>query len=381
MRHIAKNVLQAGKGERYQYMTAKISEGMVRLDQGCPSFITPPHICRAADEALKQGLTLYAPGRGDPEFLTAVSEKIDRETGAKYSNEELLATHGATSAIYAVFTTLLDPGDEVILLDPTYSLYEPVATQLGAKAIQVPLTSDWHLDIDAIRNAAGPRTRLVMFNNPNNPTGTVFHRTEIEALAVLCAERNMLLVSDEAYEKILQPGYEHVPLLSLQAHRDRLILIGTFSKTYAMTGWRLGYIAAPKDLSLILLGVHRAITSTICTFVQRAGAAALRGPQDCVEEMRAEYHRRGSVMHQLALSIPGLIPNAPQGTFYLFCRYEFPIPSAELNQRLWEAGVATNSGSMFGPSGESHLRFSYAVTESEIVKGMEIVRKVFSRLG
>ena len=380
MMHIGKNVLRAGESERFRYTMANISEGMVRLDQGSPSFITPAHICKAADEALAQGLTRYAPKRGDPEFLSGVCEKIERETGAAYSPDEILATHGATSALYAVFTTLLNPGDEVILPDPTYSLYEPVVMQLGAKPVRVPLSGDWHLDTDAIQATIRPQTRMVMLCNPNNPTGTVFHRAELEALASLCADRNLFLVSDEAYEKILQPGYKHVPLLSLQKYRDQLVLIGTMSKTYAMTGWRLGYIAAPKDLSLILLGVHHSITGAICTFVQRAGAVALRGPQDCVAAMRTEYHKRGSLMHRLAKDIPGLIPNEPQGAFYLFCRYEFPMSSAELNRRLWEAGVAAHSGSAFGPSGEGHLRFSYAVDESTIEKGMGIVRKVFHKL-
>ena len=380
MTHIAKSVLQAAEGERYQYMMATITEGMTRFDQGCPSFITPPHICRAADEALRQGLTQYAPGRGDPEFLAAVCEKIEAEAGTVYSPDEILATHGATSALYAVFTTFLDPGDEMILMDPTYSLYEPVVIQLGVKSIHVPLTADWRLDIDAIRAAVSPRTRLVMLNNPNNPTGTVFQQAELEALAALCAEKNLLLVSDEAYEKILQPGYAHVPLLSLKPYRNHLLLIGTLSKTYAMTGWRLGYIAGPKALSHILLGVHRAINGAVCTFVQRAGAVALRGPQDCVAEMRAAYHKRGSLMHRLASEVPGLIPNSPQGAFYLFCRYEFPMPSAEVNRRLWEAGVAAHSGSMFGPSGEGHIRLSFAVDEAEIEKGMGIVREVFRHL-
>src|SRR5436189_1605427 len=326
-RHISRYVQSTAGGERTRHFTAKQPPGMLKLDSGDPHFATPAHIRAAAQQALEAGLTRYAPGQGDPEFLAAVCETVEREAGARYAPDDVFATNGATSGIYAVFTAFLDPGDELIVMDPTFSLYALVARQLGAVAVAVPHGADYHIDVAAVRAAVTPRTRLILINNPNNPTGVVYRRDELAALANLCAERDLLLVADEAYEKILQPGCVHVPLLSFREHRDRLILIHTFSKTYAMTGWRLGYVVAPSDLASLLFTVHRAMAGPICTFAQRAGAAALRGSQECVAEMRREYEKRGQLMHRLAREIPGLRPVDPQGGFYLYCRYDHALPA------------------------------------------------------
>ena len=380
-RHIARYVQETAGGERTRHFIARQPEGMLKLDSGSPSFPTPPHIREAATKALDDGLTGYAPGQGDPEFLQAVCETIEREAGARHSPDDVFATNGASSGIYTVFTAFLDPGDEVILLDPTFSLYALVARQLGAVPVAVPHAADYHVDVQAVRSAVSPRTRLVMVNNPNNPTGVVYRRDELQALADLCAEKDLLLVADEAYEKLLQPGCVHVPLLSFHEHRDRLILIHTLSKTYAMTGWRLGYVVAPADLGTLLFGVHRSITGPICTFVQRAGAAALRGPQECVAEMRRQYGQRGALMHGLARDVPGLHPVDPQGGFYLYSRFDAPMTAKDLRARIWDAGVAVRSGTEFGAAGERHLRFSYSVDEPTIEKGLAIVGEVFRRLG
>ena len=342
-RHISRYVQTTAGGERTRHFTARQPPGILKLDSGDPYFPTPRHIREAAQDALDAGLTRYAPGQGDPEFLAAVCETVERETGAHYSPDDVFATNGATSAIYAVFTAFLDPGDEVIVLDPTFSLYALVARQLGAVPVAVPHGGDYHIDVEAVRAAVTPRTRLIMVNNPNNPTGVVYRRDELQALANLCAERDLLLVADEAYEKILQPGCVHVPLLSLHEYRDRLILIHTFSKTYAMTGWRLGYVVAPSDLAGLLFGVHRAIAGPITTF-------------------------------------PGLRPVDPQGGFYLYCRYDLALSASEVRQRLWDAGVAVRSGTEFGAAGKGHLRFSYSVDEPTIEKGMAIVAEVFRHL-
>ena len=375
-RHISRNVQAIAGGERARHFAARPAPGMLKLDSGTPSFPTPPHIRQAAKKALDEGLTDYAPGQGDPEFLAAVCETVEREAAARYSPDDVFATNGSTSGIYAVFTAFLDPGDEVILLDPTFSLYAHVARQLGAVPVAVTHGADYHIDVAAVRAAVTPRTRLIVVNNPNNPTGVVYRRDELGAIADLCAERDLLFVTDEAYEKILQPGCTHVPLLSFREHRERLILINTFSKTYAMTGWRLGYVVAPADLASLLFTVHRAMAGPICTFVQRGGAAALRDSQECVAEMRREYGKRGALMHRLAREIPGLHPVDPQGGFYLYCRYDAPLPAREVRQRLFDAGVGVRSGTEFGAAGEGHLRLSYSVDEPTIEKGMAIVSEV-----
>jgi aspartate aminotransferase len=381
MVHISQYVQSVAGGERAKHMTAKRPEGMIRLDSGTPSFPTPEHIRQAAKAALDEGLTFYAPGYGDPEFLAGACEAIRRESGGEYLPEDVFATNGASSGIYTVMTAFLDPGDEVIIMDPTFSLYSHVARQLGTVPVLVPHDAAYHLDLGAVRAAITGKTRLILFCNPNNPTGVVYTRDEVQALVGLCAEKDLLLVSDEAYDQILQPGYEHTPLLSFTEHKDRIILLKSLSKTYSMTGWRVGYMVTPPGLTSLLFGVHRSINGPICTFVQRAAAAAMRGPQECVAEMAEEYFKRGSLMHQMAEEIPGLLPVEPQGGFYLYCRYEFPFSSAEMRKRIWESGVAVRSGSEFGATGEGHLRFTYSVNEATIEKGMTIIGEVFKQIG
>jgi len=361
-------------------MTAKAPPGLIRLDSGSPSFPTPPHIADALKQALDAGHTGYILEKGVTGLQEAICEHIERETGARYAPSQVLVTNGSSSGIYAVLTCLLDPGDEVIVFDPSYSLYAYVARQLGAVPVAVPHGAHYQLDIALVRAAITPRTRLVVLNNPNNPTGIVYQREALAALTALCAEKDLLLIADEAYGKLVRPGHSHVPILSFQQQRDRLILLGTFSKSYAMTGWRLGYTVAPPDLIDTLYGVHRAINGPICNFVQRAGIAALRGPQESIGEMNREYQSRAALMHRLARAIPRLHPAEPQGAFYLWTRYDLPLPSREVRARLWDRGVAVRSGSEYGPSGEGHLRLSYSVAEATIEKGMAIVAEVMREL-
>jgi aspartate aminotransferase len=379
-RHIARFVLDTTGGERAKFMTTPAPPGLVRLDSGSPSFPTPPHIVAAVKQALDEGRTHYILEKGDFVLMEALCETIAAETGAAYEPAQILITNGSSSGIYAVMASFVDPHDEVIVFDPSYSVYAHIAKLLGAVAVPVPHDAHYQLDIEAVRRAITPRTRLVLLNNPNNPTGIVYRREALEALAGLCAERGLLLVADEAYSKIIQPGHAHVPMLSLQRYREHLILLGTFSKNHAMTGWRLGYVVAPRDLIDTVYGVHRTINGPICTFVQRAGVAALRGPQDWIADACRVYQRRGALAHRLARSIPGLHPADPQGAFYLWCRYDAAVPAREVRARLWARGVALRSGSEYGATGENHLRISYSVAEETIEQGMAIVDEVMRGL-
>jgi len=380
MRHIARYVRELSGGERAKFMTFKTPPGLIRLDSGSPSFATPAHICEAGKQAIDAGHTGYILEKGVGVLQEAICDAIAQETGAQYAPGQVLITNGSSSGIYSVMTCLVDPGDEVIVLDPSYSLYAYVVKQLGGVPVLVPHAADYQLEVAAVRAAITPRTRAVLLNNPNNPTGIVYRQDALEALAALCTEKNLLLVSDEAYCKLIRPGYRHVPILSFQKHRDRLILLGTFSKSYAMTGWRLGYVVAPPDLIDVVYGVHRAINGPICNFVQRAGIAALRGPQDCIAEFNREYQRHAALMHGLVRAIPGLHAADPQGAFYLWCRYDFPLPARDVRARLFERGVAVRSGSEYGPAGERHLRLSYSVSEATIEKGMAVVGDVMREL-
>jgi aspartate aminotransferase len=380
MRHIAKYVIDTSGGERAKFMTAKTPAGLIRLDSGSPSFATPPHIVAAGKQAIDDGHTGYILEKGVMTLLEAIAETIAAETGATIAPSQVLITNGSSSGIYAVMTCFLDPGDEVIVFDPSYSLYPHVARQLGAVPVPVRHKADFQLDIEAVRRAITPRTRLIMLNNPNNPTGIVYKEEDIAALLELCAEKDLLVAADEAYCKLMQPGQVHVPVMKFHRHLDRLILLGTFSKSYAMTGWRLGYVVAPPDLIDYLYGIHRAINGPICNFVQRAGIAALRGPQDCIAEFNAVYHRRAALMHRLATAIPGLYPAQPQGAFYMWTRFDLPQPARVVKARLFERGVAVRSGSEYGAGGEKHLRISYSVSEETIERGMAVIAEVVREL-
>ena len=380
MRHIAKYVIDTSGGERAKFMTAKTPAGLIRLDSGSPSFATPPHIVEAVKKAIDEGHTGYILEKGVMPLLEAICESIAAETGATIAPSQVLITNGSSSGIYTVMSCFLDPGDEVIVFNPSYSLYPHVARQIGAVPVAVSHKPDYQLDIEAVRRAITPRTRLVMLNNPNNPTGVVYKEEDISALLDLCAEKDLLLASDEAYCKLMQPGQVHVPVLKYHQHLDRLILLGTFSKSYAMTGWRLGYVVAPPDLIDYLYGIHRSINGPICNFVQRAGIAALRGPQDCIAEFNKIYKTRASLMHRLASAIPGLYPAQPQGAFYLWTRFDLPQSAREVKARLFERGVAVRSGSEYGTGGEKHLRISYSVSEETIAKGMTVIADVIRDL-
>lgn len=380
MRHISKFVQSTISGERTRFMTMKVPPKLIRLDAGSPSFATPPHIRDAVKQALDAGHTGYIMEQGVAALQEAICEQIARETGVTYSPGQVLVTNGASSGIYAVMTCLLDPGDEVIVFDPCYSLTAHVAKQLGAVPVYVNHTADYQLDIEALRAAFTPRTRLVYLNNPNNPTGMVYRRADVAALVKLCGERNVLVLSDEAYCKLLQPGQVHVPVLSFADYRDHLILVGSFSKTYAMTGFRLGYVVAPLDLIETIYGAHRAINGPICTFVQYAGIAALRGPQDCIAEFNREYDRRAEYLLKLARAVPGLHPAMPQGAFYMWCRYDQALPAVELFVRLVERGVVVRTGSEFGSAGEHHIRLSYCASHEDMDHGMAVVTEVMGEL-
>lgn len=383
MRPISKFVQSTVSGERARFMTMKVPPKLIRLDSGSPAFATPVHIRDAVKRALDEGHTGYIMEQGVAALQEAICEQIAQETGVTYSPGQVLVTNGASSGIYAVMTCLLDPGDEVIVFNPCYSLTAHVAKQLGAVPVYVDHTADYQLNTDALRAAFTPRTRIVYLNNPNNPTGMVYRREAIAAVVKLAAERNVIVLGDEAYAKLLQPGEVHVPLLSFGADRDQrdhLILAGSLSKAYAMTGFRLGYVVAPPDLIETIYGAHRAINGPICTFVQYAGIAALRGPQDCIAQFNREYDRHAAILLKHARDVPGLHPAMPQGAFYMWCRYDQPIPAAELFVRMVERGVVVRTGSEFGSAGEHHIRLSYSVSQSDIEQGMAIVREVMGEL-
>jgi aspartate aminotransferase len=263
----------------------------------------------------------------------------------------------------------LNPGDQILIPDPNFSQYADVATMIGAEATYVQQTADFHLDIERLEAAAGPRAKMVVLCNPCNPTGVVLTRGELEAFADWCARRDLWILADEAYDYLVYDGRQHVSLLDLPGLEDRLLFCQTFSKTFAMTGWRLGYLAGKNGVAANGLAVHRAATNVTNTAVQRAGIAALTTPSDAPAQMLAEYAYRREMLDEILKSADGLSWRKPEGTFYAFIKYESAMTSKEMAAFLLERGVALRSGTEFGPSGEGYVRLSFATSRANIQEG------------
>lgn len=349
------------------------------LQVGDPSFETPEHIRRAAKEAIDQGYSHYSSFNGEEELRVAVSEMLERDLGARRSPDEILITNGATQGIFLTYTAFINPGDEVLIYTPSYWLYYRNARIVGATPVAVPLTPDqFRPSKRELEKRLSPRSRMIMFCNPNNPTGTVFTQKEIEEIAEVALKHDLLIVTDEPYYKFTYDGRKHICISSIREVEDRTILLGTLSKAYAMTGWRVGYLAAPRDLLTPLIPLQFTQVGTVNTIAQRAGIAALQGPQDCVEQMRAEYDRRRRLMNQLLSDIEGFQCHLPEGAYYAFPRFDFKVDANELTEYLGRRGVVVRSGETYGPTGRGHIRLSFSPEEDVIREGL---RKIGEAVG
>jgi aspartate/methionine/tyrosine aminotransferase len=342
---------------------------VIPFQLGDPDFPTPPHIVEALGDAIERGFTHYAPFQGDPELRAVIADQLSQRSGAPWTADDVLITTGGSGAIYAGMVAYLDPGDQVLMPQPTFSLYADVARSVGADVAFTPLTSDLHLDLDALRAAAGPRARMVILCNPCNPTGTVFRRDELESLAAFCVERDLLLLADEAYDHILFDGRQHVSALDLPDMADRLLFVQTFSKTHAMTGWRLGYLAGRGGIAQAGLIAHRTAVGAVNSAVQRAGLVALTTPSDWPRRMNEEYEHRRDMLDEILGGAAGISWRKPEGTFYAFVKYDAPIPARDMTAFLLERGVAVRSGTEFGPGGEGYVRMSFATSRENIREG------------
>jgi aspartate/methionine/tyrosine aminotransferase len=354
---------------------------LVLLHKGDPCFATPEHICAAQQLAVEQGYTRYPELRGDPELRQVIADTVSRGAARDYSAEEVLVTAGATQGIYCALTAFLDPGDEVLLLDPTFSHYAPVVRQAGALPVMVPTTADFRPDLERLRAAVTGRTKMLVINNPANPTGVVLTSEEIEGLADLAARARLLVVTDEVYDRLLF-GARHIRLIDVPELAAQVIYVNSFSKTYAMTGWRLGYVAAPRSLIEPIATIHTNSMSQVHWPTQRAGIAALTSSQGSVEGMRAGYEVRRRTLVDALARVPCSRITEPQGAFYVFLRFDpaLGLTSAQATRHLLDAGVAVRSGSEFGPGGEGWLRLTYAASLSDIEQGARTVRAAFRRL-
>lgn len=351
-----------------------------RLHLGDPDFDTPPPIVAAMTEALRAGYTHYAAPQGDPELRDAIADHLAARFGTSYSTSDIVITASGSAAIGASILATIDAGDEVVIPDPNYSLYADTVRLAGGTPVFVDPAE--HLRIDLGRVREGCRSaRMLVLCNPCNPTGMVLTSEEIDAIGEILVENpRLLLLVDEAYEWIVFGGVTFRSALTLSDVRDRVLYCQTFSKTYAMTGWRLGYVATSSGMSRAVAQMHRTVNGAVNTAVQRAAIVAIQEGGEWADARRAVYQRRRDLLVAGLSAIPGLDLVPPQGSFYTFPAYEAPLTAAEMVKRAVAYGVCVRSGSEFGPAGEGHIRVAFCVGEDELRVGVQRLTLLFSDL-
>jgi len=336
---------------------------IVHLEIGEPDFDTPKNVIEAAVDALHKGWTHYGPSAGQPELRQAIAEDVSRSRNVEVKAEEVVVVPGGKPIIFFSLLALADVGDEVIYPNPGFPIYESMINYLGAKAVPVRLHEDrdFSLDVKELASLITDRTRLIIINSPQNPTGGVLNKKDIHAIAEAIGDRNIMVLSDEIYSRLIFEG-DHYSIMTVPGFKDRTILLDGFSKTYAMTGWRMGYGVMRPDLATHITRLMTNSNSCTASFTQIAGVEALRGDQSSVDKMRTEFQRRRDAFVAGLNKIKGFSCRMPKGAFYVFPNItKTGWPSKKLADALLdEAGVACLSGTSFGAFGEGYLRFSVA---------------------
>lgn len=350
------------------------------FEHGEPDFPTPPHIIDAATEAMRSGFTHYGPTPGLPELRTSIAEKLVKENHIPVDgSESVLVVSGTQEAMFLTALAFLGAGDEALILDPYYPAYFEETLIAGAKPVAVPLSSATAYRIEAKRleQFVTPKTKMLWLSSPVNPTGHLFSKNDLEEVAAVAERNDLLVFADEIYEKLVYEGAEHVSIASLPGMKGRVITANGFSKSYAMTGWRVGYVAGDPELIGQLSKLHYYAVLCTSTIAQKAALAALNGPQNCVKEMLQEYDRRRRVVIEALGQIDGVTYVSPRGAFYVFPNVSKFNPNDEVvaETLIRKFSVATVPGSGFGSSGAGHLRLSYSVSMPEIKEGMSRLQK------
>jgi len=359
----------------------KQGKKVIHLEIGEPDFPTPAHVVEAGKRALEEGWTKYGPTPGFPELREAIAAYISRTRGIKVGADNVCVVPGGKPTMFFSMMALLEAGDEVIYPNPSFPIYESMIRFLGAKPVPIPLVESrgFSFDLDMLHDRLSSKTKLVILNSPANPTGGVIPKDDIFRMADMLRDRDLIILSDEIYSRI---WYEEEPasITGFEGMAEKTIILDGFSKTYAMTGWRLGYGVMPLWLADAVNKLTVNSNSCTASFTQRAGLAAITGPQDGVTAMVAEFHRRRDAMVKGLNEIPGFRCSVPAGAFYAFPNITGTrMTSKDLaNFLLNEAGVASLWGTAFGAHGEGYLRFSYANSLSNILEAIERIRKVSS---
>jgi aspartate aminotransferase len=352
---------------------------IVHLEIGEPDFPTPAHIVEAAQRALAEGWTRYGPPQGFPELREAIAEDVSRRRGIRVGPEHVSVVPGAKPMIFFPMLALLEPGDEVIYPNPGFPTYESMIGTLGATPVPMPLIESrgFSFDLNLLRDKLSARTKMLVLNSPQNPTGGMIPAEDMRAIADLVRDRDLIVLSDEIYSRIY---YEDAPvsIASYPGMLEKTIILDGFSKTYAMTGWRMGYGVMPTWLVEAINKLMVNSCSCVASFTQRAGIAALRGPQEPVDTMVAEFQRRRDAFCQGLNRVPGFRCALPGGAFYAYANVEGTgIPSKEMADLLLEeAGVAALNGGAFGDYGVGYIRFSYANSLENLMEAVARIEKI-----
>jgi aspartate aminotransferase len=348
-------------------------KNIIHLEIGEPDFDTPSNVVEAGVDALHKGWTHYGPSAGLPELRQAIADYVSRTRGVKVSPDEVVVVPGGKPIIFFTILALIDEGDEVIYPNPGFPIYESMIHYVGGKAVPIQLREDhdFSLDVNELSGLITDRTKLIILNSPQNPTGGVMSRKDVEQVARVIGDRNILVLSDEIYSRLLFEG-EHFSIMTVPGMQERTILLDGFSKTYAMTGWRMGYGVMRPDLAAHITRLMTNSNSCTASFTQMAGVEALRGDQTSVDRMCEEFKRRRDVFVAGLNKIKGFSCRMPKGAFYVFPNItktgwkSKPLADALLEQ----AGVAALSGTAFGSFGEGYLRFSIANSMENLQKAL-----------
>jgi aspartate/methionine/tyrosine aminotransferase len=347
---------------------------IVHLEIGEPDFDTPANIIEAGSDALHKGFTHYGPSAGLPPLREAIAQYVSQTRGVNVTPEEVVVVPGGKPIIFFSILALVEQGDEVIYPNPGFPIYESMIEFLGAKAVPIQLREemDFRFDVNELAGLINDRTKLIILNSPQNPTGGVFEKKDVEDIAHAIGDRNIMILTDEIYSRLIFEG-EHHSIMSLDGMKDRCILLDGFSKTYAMTGWRMGYGVMRADLAAHIARLMTNSNSCTASFTQIAGVEAIQGPQDAVTAMCEKFRERRDVMVKGLNQIKGFSCLSPKGAFYVFPNIkETGWPSKKLADTLLEeSGVAALSGTAFGRFGEGYLRFSVANSIENIEKALE----------
>jgi aminotransferase len=372
-------------GIRRFFGLAQEMPDVINLSVGEPDFSPPKHALSAGWRAAKEGKTHYAPTNGVPELRQLVANKAVRDYGLSYDpDSEILITVGGTEAIFSALLGLVNPGEEVLIPDPGFVVYRPSVLLAGGIPVSIPLLEEngFKPSIGDVMSHITGRSRVIVLNYPSNPTGAVLSYDEAEALAKVAVERDMIVISDEVYEKITYDGARHCCFATFPGMRERTLIVNSFSKTYAMTGLRVGFVYGPKELISALWLVHQYTVACVSVLAQHVAVAALNGPQEFVKDMVQEFDRRRHLVYERLNEIRGFKCNLPEGAFYVFPNIkDFGMPAGKFTEFLVrKARVGTVSGSAFGSYGEGYVRVSYAAAYEQLEEALNRIEEAVKGL-